>query len=233
MRVRIIQHVAHEGPGSVVAWCAERAAEVAYSRLWESTVLPGIDDFDVLVVLGGPMSVNDEATLPWLTAEKQLIADAVAAGRSVLGICLGAQLIAAALGAKVYVNAEPEIGWHVVRAVSGPATPFSWPRRLVVFHWHGETFDLPPKATLLASSFACFHQAFCVGQRVVGLQFHPEATRDSVAALVTAGGHDLPAGDFVQSPAAMLAGSDEAYEQGQQLLRSVLETIVSATDQTV
>lgn len=233
MRVRIIQHVAHEGPGSVLAWCAERSAEVAYSRLWESQVLPVVDDFDVLVVLGGPMSVNDEAALPWLAPEKQLIGDAVAAGKSVLGICLGAQLIAAALGAKVYANPEPEIGWHAVRAVSGPATPFDWPRRLRGFHWHQETFDLPPRATLLASSFACFHQAFCVGRRIVGLQFHPEATTESVATLIAASQQDLPAGGFVQSPAEMLAEPAASFGEGQKLLMSVLETIVSGTDQTV
>jgi GMP synthase-like glutamine amidotransferase len=179
------------------------------------------------------MSVNDDATLPWLAAEKQLIADAVASGKSVFGICLGAQLIASALGAKVYANPESEIGWHAVRAVGGPATPFVWPRRIRCFHWHGDTFDLPPKATLLASSVACFHQAFCVGQRVVGLQFHPEATRDSVAALVAESGTDLPVGEFIQSAADMLGEPDDTYGQGQQLLRSLLETIVSATDQTV
>ena len=169
MRVRILQHVAHEGPGALDDWFAARGAGLTISRLWETASVPGVDDFDVLVILGGPMSVNDEARLPWLAQEKHLIARAVDAGKPVLGICLGAQLIAAALGARVYANPEPEIGWHTVRAVSGPATPFTWPRRLTTFHWHGETFDLPPRATLLASSSACFHQAFCVGRRVVGL----------------------------------------------------------------
>jgi GMP synthase-like glutamine amidotransferase len=233
MLVHVLQHVAHEGPGSIAHWCTARGATVTTTSLWEGATLPCVDDFDMLVVLGGPMSVNDEPVFPWLIDEKRLIAHAVASGKAVLGICLGAQLIASALGAKVYPNAEPEIGWHPVRAVSGPATPFQWPRSIMGFHWHGETFDLPPKATLLASTPGCFHQAFCLGNKVIGLQFHPEATPESVAALMAGSSERLPAGPYVQGTQDILSMPAEGYGPANRLLDSVLETIVSANDPTV
>jgi GMP synthase-like glutamine amidotransferase len=130
-----------------------------------------------LILMGGPMSVNDD--LPWIPHEIAAIREAVRRGIPVLGVCLGAQLIARALGARVYPNPEKEIGWAPLHWTPAAATDrlfhgFSEPE--TVFQWHGETFDLPPGAQHLAYSAACRHQAFRVGGNVYGIQFHPEVT---------------------------------------------------------
>ena len=134
-----------------------------------------------LILMGGPMSVNDD--LPWIAPELAAIREAVARGIPVLGVCLGAQLIARALGARVYPNPQKEIGWSPVDWTPAAATDplfhgFSGPE--TVFQWHGETFDLPPGAQHLASSAACRHQAFRVGGNVYGLQFHLEVTPEII-----------------------------------------------------
>ena len=216
MRVHYLQHVPFEGLGSIGAWLDSRGARVTSTRLFDEPRLPAVDELDWLIVMGGPMSANDDDRLPWLVPERALIADAVAAGKVVLGICLGAQLIARALGARVYRSREPEIGWLPVVAVDGgaPGTgrreageadargPLELP--LEAFHWHGETFDLPAGATWLARSAACAHQAFSVGPRVLGLQFHLEMTPDGARALAEACADELRDAPYVQSAAEML-----------------------------
>ena len=114
---------------------------------------------------------------PWLVSEKQFIREAIRSGKPVLGICLGAQLIASAMGAGVYRNPLKEIGWFPIRGISSnDSSVFCFPPSMIVFHWHGETFDLPPGATRLAKSDGCENQAFQFGQSVIGLQFHLETT---------------------------------------------------------
>jgi GMP synthase-like glutamine amidotransferase len=207
LRVHVLQHVAFEGLGSIGAWLERRAAEVRVTRLFEEARFPAPRELDWLVVLGGPMSVNDEATLPWLADEKRFIAEAIAASKGVLGICLGAQLVASALGAQVRLNPEREIGWFPVEptpaaAASAFASVFSRP--LEVFHWHGQTFDLPPGATQLLRSAACEQQAFALGERVLALQFHLETTPGIVRAMSEACPADLAGGRLVQPPGEML-----------------------------
>ena len=146
MRVHYFQHVPFEGLGSMTGWLKARSARVTSTRFFEDSRLPGMADIDWLIILGGPMSVNDEKTCPWLSEEKAFIAEAAARGKVVLGVCLGAQLIARALGARVYANPQPEIGWFPVERTGEPGAP-ALPPRLDVFHWHGETFDLPSGAS--------------------------------------------------------------------------------------
>ena len=156
MRVHVLQHVPFEGPGRIAAWLAARSAEVTTTRLFEAdAALPPAGAFDVLIVLGGPMSANDEAALPWLRQEKRLVAAAILSGKAVLGICLGAQLMAAALGARVYPAQHKEIGWFPVQGCAPQDGSFAFPATAEVFHWHGETFDLPDGAVHLARSAAC------------------------------------------------------------------------------
>jgi GMP synthase-like glutamine amidotransferase len=208
MRVHVLQHVPFEGLGTIEPWLARRGDTVAWSRLHAGAPLPASSAFDLLVVLGGPMSVNDEGTLPWLAPEKRCVAAAIDAGKPVLGVCLGAQLIASALGAKVFPNREREIGWHPVERVEAAASSAFdgvLPARIDAFHWHGETFDLPPGAVHLARSAACEHQAFAIGDRVLGLQFHLETTPAAARALIEHCRADLAAGRFVQDGVAMLA----------------------------
>ena len=226
MRVHVLQHVPFEGLGSIAGWLAQRQAMPTVSRLYASTELPEPSAFDLLIVLGGPMSVNDEAVLPWLADEKRLVAECVRLGKPVLGICLGAQLIAAALGARVHPGAHQEIGWFAVEASPPTADTFRFPATLDAFHWHGETFDLPPGASHLARSAACAQQAFQLGARCIGLQFHLETTPDSVEALVAHGRHELVPAPFVQDEPTIRAAPATRYAAINALMGEVLDYLV-------
>jgi GMP synthase-like glutamine amidotransferase len=182
MRVLIFRHVPFEGAGRIEALLRARNIDFEYADLYaEGTAVPNTGSCDGLIFLGGPMSVNDD--LHYLRVEEQFIRDAVAARVPVLGICLGAQLVARAMGAAVRRNPVSEIGWFDLRfteaAQSDPL--FAGLDRESVFHWHGETFDLPEGAELLASSDLCRNQAFRLGDRVWGLQFHLEVTPEMIA----------------------------------------------------
>ncbi len=185
MRVLVFRHVPFEGLGRIEPVLRSRGIDIDYADLYRESHLPSASlasGYDGLIFMGGPMSANDP--LPYLALETQMIECAAAAGQPVLGICLGAQLIARALGARIYRNPSKEIGWFDIdftelarqdplfAGFSGPET---------VFHWHGETFDLPPGAQLLASSERCRHQAFRVGRGIYGLQFHLEVTPEMAA----------------------------------------------------
>ena len=187
MRIHWLQHVPFEGVGSIAAWALGRGFPLTGSRLFAGDLLPPLTAFDLLVVMGGPMSANDEMVHAWLNAEKRFIDQAIKAGKSVLGICLGAQLIASAAGARVYPNDHKEIGWFPVERTaraSETAVGRILAQRTEVFHWHGETFDLPRGAVHLARSEGCLHQAFALGNRIVGLQYHLETTPASARALI-------------------------------------------------
>jgi len=208
-----------------------RGHRISSSRLFESPQLPELSDFDALVAMGGSMSVNDEAEFPWLAREKRLIRQAVDAGRPVLGVCLGAQLMASSLGARVYPNAEREIGWFPVRGIAlSDSALFAFPPSLMAFHWHGETFDLPPGAAHLASSEACANQAFQFGRRAIGLQFHLETTSESARALVENCADELTPGPFVQDAQAILSSGASAYEGMAMLLERLLDYLFDGVE---
>jgi GMP synthase-like glutamine amidotransferase len=155
----------------------ERGWIAATCEIDEIGQAPGIGGVDAIIAMGGPMSVNDEESLPWLADEKQLIGDAVRAGVPYFGACLGVQLLAASLGARVYAGPEPEVGILPVELTDeGRVDPImgSLDGTILALQWHGDTFDLPTGATLLASSPACPHQAFRFGRLAYGVQFHVE-----------------------------------------------------------
>jgi GMP synthase (glutamine-hydrolysing) len=175
----VLQHIACEPPGAYEDVLVEREVEVTRVELDEGEPLPDWRDFDLIVAMGGPMSVNDEERLPWLVDEKQLIAEAVRAGTPFFGACLGVQLLASALGARVYSGPKPEIGLLPVRLTdeAGSDPLFAeLPPELLTFQWHGDTFDLPAGATLLARSPVYPNQAFRWGTRAYGVQFHLEVS---------------------------------------------------------
>ena len=211
MKVVILQHVPFDGIGSLHPWLEQHAAEVTTIRLYEKPSLPEPGGFDWLIVIGGPMNANDETAHPWLRPEKRCITDAISGGRIVLGICLGAQLIASALGARVFQNPFKEIGWFPIRSAASAGLP-SIARHISngapVFHWHGDTFDLPPEAIRIAGSEACVNQAFVIGSRVAGLQFHLEITHAGATALIDNCRGDIVPGPYVQSAAEILAAPE-------------------------
>ena len=182
MSVLVLQHIACEPPGAFEDVMVERGLELHRVELDEGEPLPtSLDGTDAVVAMGGPMSVNDEEQHPWLAAEKRLIHDAVESGLPFWGSCLGVQLLASSLGARVYAGPVPEVGVLPVYPTDATAEdpvlgPLGWPRPTL--QWHGDTFDLPARATLLATSPAYRNQAFRVGRVAYGVQFHVEVTEE-------------------------------------------------------
>lgn len=224
MRAHYLQHVPFEGLGSIEEWLKNAGYQITKTQLFSNDVLPEIADIDFLIVMGGPMSVNDEIAYPWLVKEKQFIKNIVESGKPVLGICLGAQLIAHAMGAKIYPNLLKEIGWFPIESVvSDDQSVFQFPEETPVFHWHGETFELPESAVHLAKSEGCKHQAFQIGERVIGLQFHMETTPLSAKAIVENCRDELVDGKYIQAESKILAASQEQYLSINRLMAAVLE----------
>ncbi len=239
MKVHWFQHVEFEGLGLIEPWLRARGHEVSVTRWWAGEVAGAVaPECDWLIVMGGPMNVYQYRDHPWLPAEKAAIAAAMARGARVLGVCLGAQLVADVLGGKVRQNAEREIGWWPVRAVtqsgvgeaSGAGSArYAFPALATVLHWHGDTFTLPPGATRLAESDACAQQAFAWGGRVLALQFHLEMGAAAVAT-ITAGCADELAGGgrWVQPAERLTAGAYEHAQAASALLAKLLAALEAA-----
>jgi GMP synthase-like glutamine amidotransferase len=201
LRIHCFQHVDFEGLGSIEQWCHEKGHTITYTRFYEEFDMPDLQEIDWLIVMGGPMSVNDVDVYPWLKGEKEAISRAIEMELVVIGICLGAQIIASVLGAEIYPNKHKEIGWFDLQMTeSGRNHPLfaGFGDVQKVFHWHGETFTLPAGSTLLASSEGCMNQAFLYGDNVLGLQFHFEITQESLEKMVKNCGHELTDGVYIQ-----------------------------------
>lgn len=228
MRVHYLQHEPFEGLGSMAKWFETHPATLAATHIYHADAsLPDSNDFDWLILMGGGMSVHDEDALPWLRPEKEFVRQAIDRGKIVLGVCLGAQMIAAALGARVFKNPVKEIGWFPVTRepeAENHRLGQVLPEVTEVFHWHGETFDLPEGATRLARSAGCLNQAFVWGERVVGLQFHLETTLESARELIAGCPADLVPGPFVQMPSAMLS-NPERFDTLNGLMARLLEAL--------
>lgn len=208
MRIHYLQHVPYESPASIVDWAAEQGHNLTGHHLYRGDAAPMPVAGDALVVMGGPMSIHDEHEHAWLAPEKRALRAWIDAGKPVLGICLGSQLIAEALGGEVARNRHQEIGWHPIRrSAQAAATTLAdlLPAALEVFHWHGETFSLPEGAVLLASSDACENQGFLYRRSVLALQCHLEMDDATARGLIEASGHVAAAPPYVQSAAEMLA----------------------------
>lgn len=230
MRLHYLQHVPFEGPGTIRDWADDRGHDLTGTALYDGEAPPDLDDFDWLIVMGGPMSVHDTDEYPWLAAEKDVIRAAVNAEKIVVGICLGAQLVAEALGGSVYEADTSEIGWFPVDATSeaGESQLFAdLGETYEVFHWHGDTFNLPEGATRMAWTDACANQVFVYGDRVVGLQFHVESSAETVDAIIT-NSEELPSGPYVQKPETMRAAVEKTGP-----LERRLRTLFDALESTL
>ena len=183
MQVLIIKHVEIEGPG-LIEYCLDKKRIPSQVLCLDSGVrLPKPDDFTHIVLLGGPMNVYEEDRYPFLKHEDLFIKEAIQRGKSILGICLGAQLMAKALGAKVFKAPVKEVGWYDVSLTRiGSRDPLfsDLPKTFPVFQWHEDTFEIPKAGKLIATSSPISHQAFRYGENAYGLQFHPEVTEEMV-----------------------------------------------------
>ena len=211
MNVHYLQHVPFEGLGSIEPWLTNRGHTITATHLYNNEELPPIDDIDWLIVMGGPMGVEDQAIYPWLTKEKTFIQQALDQKKIVLGICLGAQLIADVSGAYVIKNTYREIGWFPIQLsdeVKATKLGRALPSECDVFHWHSDTFVIPSGATPLASSKACLNQGFMIDERVIGLQFHLETTPDSALDLTIHCKNELDNSQYVQTAEEILEKSE-------------------------
>jgi GMP synthase-like glutamine amidotransferase len=222
MRIHCLQHVGFESPGFIATWCDAHSHELVMVRLFNEEPLPSPSDIEALVVMGGPMGVEDDAHHPWMKGEKHLIGAVLEAEKRVLGICLGAQMIAHVSGARVYRNRFQEIGWFPVEATPEGVSRLALPHLFQVFHWHGDTFQLPAGAVNMARTDACEQQMFVLGDRVLGVQFHLEVARADVEAMCDHAGSDLPEGPYVQT-ADRMKDFLQDYTASHRLLESVLD----------
>lgn len=214
MRLHYIQHNPFEDPANIALWAEDSGHDVFGTKIFAGERLPKDADFDLLLVLGGEMNIYQEDLYPWLAEEKRFIRRAMDSKKTILGICLGAQLISDILGGMVHKNRYREIGWHEVklnRAAFSSSAFKGFSDRFTAFQWHGDTFDLPRGATGLASTAACANQAFEIG-RNVGLQFHLESSRQSIRRLIDNCGDELTPGRFVQEPEDMLSAETHLKE---------------------
>ncbi len=227
LKVHYFQHVPFEGLGSIEDWISLNGHILTVTKLFEKADFPDISDIDWLIVMGGPMNVHSEDQFPWLKDEKKFIRKAIDTGKTVLGICLGSQLISAALGAKVYKNAENEIGWFDIELTSVAQSGglfFDTGNKMKVFHWHGDTFDLPRNAALLASSACTKNQAYIYKDKVLALQFHLEPTLDSLMQMIEAGRDELKEGKYVQTEKEVL-NNKMLIEPGRKILFTILSRL--------
>lgn len=228
MRIHVIQHVPFEGMGHIGQWIASRGHRLSLTRMDLGESLPAQDSYDRLVVMGGPMNIYEDEKFPWLAAERAFIRDAVRGGKSAVGICLGAQLLADALGSPVVAGPHKEIGWFPIRLTEAgqrSALLEGLPGEATVFHWHGDTFRIPPGSVHLAASEACESQAFLHDGRILGLQFHLESTPETVGQLLAHCGDELVSGPYIQAAARIEAQPAASFAAINHLLETLLDRL--------
>ncbi len=229
MRIHYLQHVPFEDLANIESWARSRGHDLSRTMLFSDEKLPDMDQFDWLIIMGGPMNIYEEDRYPWLAREKEFIRRAIASERIVLGICLGSQLMADVMGSSVRKNEYREIGWFTVSLTEeGMRSPiFSvLPERFIALHWHGDTFGIPPGAARAAESRACANQAFIKG-KAIGLQFHLESSRDSIDHLLENCADELTEGPFVQCQKE-LSAHPERLPQIRGLMEKLLDRVEEA-----
>jgi len=201
LSIHSLMHVPFEGLGCMEQWITRHNHTLSYTHFYDNHQLPNVNNIDWLIVMGGPMGVYDEAQYPWLAEEKAFIREAIEKGKTVIGICLGSQLIAEVLGAKVYPNKQKEIGWFDLELTTegkNQEVLAGFEEKFPVFHWHGDTFDLPAGSKHLFQSEVTANQAFLYKEKVLGLQFHFEVTTQTLHEMVQNGISELAGSETIQ-----------------------------------
>jgi GMP synthase-like glutamine amidotransferase len=232
VKIQCLTHVPFEDAANIAPWAESRGHSIRYTNLYQRQPLPGLNNFDMLAIMGGLMNVYEHDKYPWLVAEKNLIKRAIDAGKKVLGVCLGAQLMSDVLGGVVTKNPYPEIGWHPVTLTDRAAETGlfdGFPETFTVFQWHGDTFSTPPGAVLLARGEVCRNQAFLHGPNALALQFHLEYSRQSIEAMLANCRNDLIDSLYVNSADQIREKLDQVLEIENRLY-AILDRFSSCTD---
>lgn len=220
IKIHILKHADFEGPGYIEKWAQNNSHDISFTNLYLKEKLPNLNDLDFLVIMGGPMSVNDTDKIDWLEYELKFIKDAIDEGKVVLGICLGSQLIAKALNSTVYPAKSTEVGWFPVmfnkKELSRELKEIL-PDYITTLHWHGETFDIPRGAIGFGSSTDTPNQAFIYNEKVLGLQFHPETTVYTIEGFIENMGNDIQEGRYIQPIGIIRKGAEYIIENNQLL----------------
>ena len=227
MKALYLQHVPFEGPAYIATILTQSGLTFNGCAVYDFQPYPSLNDFDLLFVMGGPMGVHDEVKHSWMKNEKLFIEDSIKAGKKIVGICLGAQLIADVLGAAVTKNTHKEIGWFPVEKSDRTDSTNLWksmPQEFNAFHWHGETFAVPNGAIHLAQSEACDNQAFLYKENILALQFHLESTAKSIEQLYENCSEELDNSEFVQSKDQIL--QPDHINSSNNLMRKILLDVI-------
>lgn len=229
-KIHVLQHVEVEGPAYIKEWANAKGVSLSYTYFYENYEIPSPDAFDLLVVMGGPMGVNDTVAYPWILEERAFIKQCIEINKPILGICLGSQFLAKACGSSVYRNTQPEIGWFPLTLSENNTIPSSLkailPSKPEVFHWHGDTFDIPTKAIHLYSSSATPNQAFLIEDKIIALQFHLEATNESLRNMTDTFADHLVESEFVQDAESIIS-QENLVRENNQIMANLLSYLLA------
>ena len=227
MRIHYLKHVPFEGLGSIENILVAKGCEISRTCMYQDQSLPSIHDIDALFVMGGPMGVHDDDQYPWLSLEKEFIESVLQREIPTMGVCLGAQLLAHVLGAKVKKNTYEEIGWFPVKRTKGlqDHRVNGLPVQFDALHWHGDTFEIPDGSSNFIVSDGCANQAFVYGENVLGLQFHLEMLPSNVEAIYQECGNTEKSGTYIQSLTEMLEPA-EKFQQANNILEHMVDTFI-------